>query len=178
MNTAAFVHATGRRVFTDAANNGGDLWAAAERTWDSLTDAERHHLGIWALTIAEREAFRVLHPTEDGEGGQSAGDTHRIAAPFSRRRLALADADPLLYVVAIGSSGTRKCVGELTREDILAMAAYYGANKRSYAEKETGWRRIASKVPLGKMLAAVAKHLSAKDRAFLLAELGLSVMAA
>lgn len=176
MTTTHLARTMGQRVFTGASENGGDFWAAAERAWDSLGASEQRQIGIWALVTAERDAFRVLHPTENGNGGHVTLVTQNAYAPFSRRRLALAGADPLSYVVAIGNTGNRKPIGELTREDLYLMAGYYGANKRAYAEKEALWRRIAAKVPEGKTVADA--RLSRQDRAMLLAECGAEVVAA
>lgn len=156
-----FISTLGQRVFAAAVAKDNDFWAASVEIWKGLSKSEQYTLGLWALVAAEREAFRQQHP--------SVQDS---STSLSRRAIALSSTDPLSYVVAIGNTGVRKCIGELTHEDLMTIADYYGAHKRAYADKEAAWRIIAGRVPAGKTVAEVRGNLSQLDRVFLLGDVG------
>ena len=150
---------------------GCDQRAAVARMIEALTDDQiiqlvRGDFGTWALLEAERtnlHGSRLPAPANTG---------------LNRRAVGLLVSDPMRCEVAVGNTGRRVALGDLTAADIVVIYRQYDAASNTLRLKAKGWRSVARKLNPTERLEDALVRLSELDREFLAHEMGVKEIAA
>lgn len=147
-------------VYAEMRRNGGNRPTAIQRFIDGLGNAAKvglvNDLGAVFVGNMESDYQRKEHPP------------YPMAMPKNFGRNMKAEAAALAgMMVAIGQTGLRMALGQMTSEECETVANYHHQLAESNRAKSIGWAGVAGQLKAGKTVADSWASLSEDARGFL-----------
>ncbi len=139
-------------------SGGGGVRDAAERFVSRLRDSQKiaimDELGVFFVLSLEQDHLRREHPT--------------FPLPVNHGRNLKAEAAMVVgQMVAIGQTGLRMAVGQLTATDCQAIADYHNHLAVANRSKSVSWALVAKELPEDATVADAWGVLGEESRTFL-----------
>ena len=143
------------KVYTNMEQNGGDRVAAVELFVTKLSSKAKiaimNELGVFFVLSLEQDHLRKEHPS--------------YPKPVNFGRNLKAEAAAIAgMMVAVGNTGVRMALGQLTAEDCLTVAGYHNQLAEASRVKGSGWTDVAAQLSGKKTVAESWEKLTPAGR--------------